>query len=123
MRLEDYRTALRTAISSESKAYGFTLVVWGTAALATSEQGPPGRADTVAYLGGLLGGMALVILLALGGPTGTWSASHLPRYAAGAIHALSVGAAAAAGWGSAALLDGSGWHTWPPASSPASSTS
>lgn len=105
MGLEDYRIALRTAVSSESKAYGFTLVVWGTAALTTSEQGPPGRAGTVAYLGGLLGGMAVVVLLALGGPTATWSTSHLRRYAAGAIHVVSVAAATAAGWGCAVLVE------------------
>lgn len=107
VRLGRYRRALQQAISSESKAYGFTLVVWGTAAMVTSERGLPGRMGTVAYLGGLLVGMAVVVLLVLGGPTSRWRtpSQHPRRLAAGAIHAASVAAAVAAGWGCAALFD------------------
>lgn len=103
-RLARYRTALRTAVSQESKAYGFTLVVWSTGALAMSEQGAPGRSGAVAYLGGLLGGMLLVVLIAFGHPAHALRGSRFRRYAGGAIHIASVGAAVAAGWACAAVL-------------------
>lgn len=92
-------------MSSESKAYGFTLVVWATGALAMSEQGPPGRSGVLAYLGGLLGGMLLIVLVAFGHPGHSLRGHQLRRYAGGAIHVLSVGTAVAAGWLCAAAFD------------------
>jgi len=42
-----YRRALRAAVAAGAKAYGFTLVIWTTAALATAERGLPGRTDAL----------------------------------------------------------------------------
>jgi hypothetical protein len=36
-----YRLALRAAVASGAKAYGFTLVIWTTAALVVSQHGIP----------------------------------------------------------------------------------
>lgn len=106
----NYRSALRAVIASESRAYGFTLIVWGTGALAIHRHGLPDSTGTVAYLGGLLGGIVLVALMAFGDPHATWRPSaESRRYAGGMIHLASVSGAVAAGWLSAALVV----PTWP----------
>jgi hypothetical protein len=99
-----YRTALRAAISAESKAYGFTLVIWGTGALAIGLRGTPRAGDAIAYVGGALTSMALVVLLSFGGPTATWTSTELRRLAWGAIHVASVGAALGSGWAVADIV-------------------
>jgi hypothetical protein len=99
-----YREALRTAIASESKAYGFTLVIWSGGALAMAEHGAPGVLGALAYLGGALVAMGLVVLASFGGPTGTWRARTLPRYAFGAVHVASVMLAVLVSWGVAAVV-------------------
>lgn len=99
-----YRTALRAAVSGETKAYGFALVVWGTGALTNAERGSPGRVGTIAFVAGALCGMAVTVLGTFGGPRATWTPQQLRRHAAGAIHLLSVGGALALGWGVAAVI-------------------
>jgi len=47
-----YRCALRAAISSEARAYGFMLVVWGTGGLVLSRRGSPIPLDVLAFVGG-----------------------------------------------------------------------
>lgn len=93
-----YRAALREAVSGESKAYGFTLVVWTTGALVADERGMPGRLDAVGYLGGILAAMAIVVLVSFGGLTTEWRVRTHSRLAFGAIHLASVPAAVASGW-------------------------
>jgi hypothetical protein len=104
VRLDDYRTALKSAVSSESKAYGFTLVVWGAASLVMSRHGLAGLSGTVAYIGGLLAGMSIAVLVALGGPFKTWTSMSLRRYAIGAIHLGSVAAGMGAGYAAALVI-------------------
>jgi hypothetical protein len=58
----------------------------------------------VAYVGGLLAGMSIAVVLALGGPLKTWSSMNLRRYAIGAIHLGSVAAGMAAGYAAAFLI-------------------
>ncbi len=99
-----YRTALRAAVSSESKAYGFTLVIWGTGALAMSARGTPGTCGAVSYIGGALVAMAAVVMASFGGPMATWTSTELRRLAWGAVHLGSVAVAMAAGWGAAEAI-------------------
>jgi hypothetical protein len=99
-----YHTALRAAVSGETKAYGFTLVIWATGALADAERGSPGRLGAVAFIAGALCGMAVTVLLAFGRPTATWTQQQQRRHAVGAIHVLSVGGAVALGWGVAVAI-------------------
>jgi hypothetical protein len=98
VQLADYRSALRTALSSESKAYGFTLAVWGSGSLLMSERGLPGRSGTVAFVAGVLAGVAGSITIALGGPASDWASNARRRIGGGAVHLLSVGTALAAAW-------------------------
>lgn len=100
-----YRAALQASLSAESKAYGFTLVTWSTGAFAIVERGSPGRADVVAYLAGALVGMGVIILAGFGGPRSEFEPRSLHRYAAGAIHVVSVCAATSLGWLAALVLE------------------
>ena len=45
-----YRLALRAAVASGAKAYGFTLVIWTTAALVVSQHGIPRAGEAFASL-------------------------------------------------------------------------
>jgi hypothetical protein len=104
VRVERYRDALRSALASETKAYGFTLVVWGTGSIVTAERGSPGRSGVAAYVGGLLAGMALTIVAAGGAPASGSSPRRRRRYAVGAVHLVSVAAAIAAGFALALVV-------------------
>jgi hypothetical protein len=101
-----YRDAMRSVIVGESKAYGFTLVVWGTGALTIAERGLPGRAGTVAFLGGLLAGVLVAAVVAFGDLGAVWPRRRagLRQYAGGLIHIASVGSAVTLGWLSALLV-------------------
>ncbi len=104
MGASSYRASLRQALSGETKAYGFTLVVWGTGALAMAEHGNPGRSGAIAYVAGTLLAMTAVILLAFGGPAGRWESSGRTSFGLGGIHVVSVPVSVAVGWALAALL-------------------
>ena len=65
--IRGYRRALRIALSGETKAYGFTLVVWGTGAIMVGDHGQPAAAGAVSFIGGTLGAMALVLVVAFVG--------------------------------------------------------
>ena len=101
-----YRLALRAAVASGAKAYGFTLVIWTTAALVVSQHGIPRAGEAFAYLGGALAGMAAIIVACFGGWRATWSDVGLVRRAYGAIHVGSVLAAVLVGWLASAVLSG-----------------
>lgn len=96
--LREYRTALRVSLGAESKAYGFTLVIWATGAMTMSRHGSPGASGVVGFIGGALFGMAVIILVSFGGPVSTWKPTRLHRYALGAVHVISVAGAVTAGW-------------------------
>jgi len=104
VRLAEYRHALRGVLSSESKAYGFTLVVWGSGSMLTAERGQPGRSGAIAFVGGLLLGVAAAIVVSFGGPAERLETSQGRRPGAGGIHLASVGAAIGVAWGVAAIV-------------------
>lgn len=104
-----YRKALQHALGGETRAYGFALVVWTTAALASAERGTPKQAAAIAYVAGALAAMAVVIIATFGGPTETIKRQpNVPQRAAGTVHLFSVAIAILAGWGLAAVLT-TGW--------------
>jgi hypothetical protein len=58
MRTSRYLRALRFALSHQANAYGFTLVVWGTGALAIWQLGKPDPGEVFALtlsVGGIAG--------------------------------------------------------------------
>ena len=105
--ISGYLHALRVALSRQADAYGFTLVVWGTGALAVWQLGKPDPADVFAYVGGALLSISLIVALVFG----VWRPFRQgkpPRRAFSAMHLLSVPAAIAAGWGLSTLLRDTG---------------
>jgi hypothetical protein len=105
--LSQYLHALRFALSNQANAYGFTLVVCGTGALAIWQLGEPDPADVFAYLGGALVSISLIVAVVLG----IWhpfETPEPPRRPISAMHLASAPAAAAAGWALTLLLRGVG---------------
>ena len=103
----DYVRALRFALSRQANAYGFTLVVWGTGALATWQLGTPDPAEIFAYVGGGLVSISLIVALVFG--VRQPFQGHEPRRRPfSAMHLPSVPAAMAAGWGATLLVGGPG---------------
>jgi hypothetical protein len=100
-----YLHALRFALSNQANAYGFTLVVWGTGALAIWQLGKPDPADVFAYLGGALVSISLIV----GVVFGIWrpfEAPEPPRRPFSAMHLASAPAAVAGGWALTLVLVG-----------------
>ena len=91
--LRRYRESLRAALSGESKAYGFALVVWGSGALAVDERGWPHPLDVIGFVGGALLATIVVLLASFGGPTGDFHARRLHRFAFGGLHIVSIAGA------------------------------
>ena len=94
-----YREALRALLQAETKAYGFTLVIWGTGLMTETRHGSPGQLSVIAFVGGAFTAMALVIIATAGGPRGRLGTPRRQsRYALGSVHLLSVASAIASGW-------------------------
>lgn len=97
--MHQYRQALRSILSTEAKAYGFTLVIWGTGMLTEAQRGRPSRLGVIAFVGGALLAMAVVIIATLGGPMSHWGHRKTrAQHAIGSVHLISVAAAIASGW-------------------------
>lgn len=102
-----YGHALRFALDRQANAYGFTLVIWGTGALATWQLGNPDPADVFAYLGGALLSVVLIVTAAFG-LRRPFRQDEPSRRPFSALHLPSVPAAVAAGWGLTTLVGGVG---------------
>jgi hypothetical protein len=97
MRTSRYLRALRFALSHQANAYGFTLVVWGTGALAIWQLGKPDPGEVFAFLAGALAAISLIVAFAFG----LWRPfedPQPPRRPFSAMHLASAPAAAATGW-------------------------
>jgi len=95
-----YRVALRNSVSSEARAFGFSLVVLVTAYLTIRYHGLPGAHGALVYLGGVLLGQVASAVAAFRGLRGTWSSGEEVEYHAWAsVHLASPIVAALAGWG------------------------
>ncbi len=92
------RSSLRFAVTSEARAYGFTLVIWTCGAFLVYEHGVPRAYEILAFGGGALAAMTLSVLVAFGGPRATWTQEEPLRRAFGAIRVVSVSAAMLIAW-------------------------
>ena len=101
-----FKRSLRSALASEAKAYGFTLVIWGTGAMVVGNQGFPSPFQVFAFVGGALTAMALVLMIAFGDLRRPWREEDPERYAFGAIHIVSVVSALLVAWGSSGIVFG-----------------
>jgi hypothetical protein len=100
-----YRAALRSMVGAEAKAYGFTLLIWSTGAFLFHYHGFPRPFEVILFVAGAFTGMAVMTVVAFGGPRAAWRPEAEPRrYTYGAIHLLSVAAGMLAAWGIAASL-------------------
>jgi hypothetical protein len=93
-----YREALRVVVAGESKAYGFTLVIWGTGTITLAQHGSPRAIDVMAFVGGALAAIAAVIATSYGGLDVELEPKSARQRAAGAIHVSSVALAIACAW-------------------------
>lgn len=66
----NYRTRLRDNLLTESKAYGYTLSIWGAGALLIRAFGLPKSIEVIGYIAGALAGFALLVVVAFGGEKG-----------------------------------------------------
>jgi hypothetical protein len=103
--MDGYRHALRFALSRQANAYGFTLVVWGTGALAISELGKPNPADVFAFIGGALVSISLIVA-AVFGVRQSFRVEQPQRRPFSAMQLPSVPAAVGAGSGLTVALGG-----------------
>jgi hypothetical protein len=102
-----YLQSLRFALTNQSNAYGFTLVVWGTGALTTWQLGKPDPGDVFAYLGGGLVSISLIVV-AVFGVFRRFEELEPSRRAFSAMHLASTPAAVAAGWALTLMVSGPG---------------
>lgn len=91
------RRDLADALRGERRAYGFTMLVWGTGAILLGARGSPGVSGVAAYLGGIVVAMAIVLLVDAGGPRAALPTSRGSHPAGSAIHLLAPAGGIAAG--------------------------
>lgn len=60
------RSSLHANLSGESKAYGYTLCIWGSGAVLIAEHGLPATLEVLAVAFGAVLGFAILALLAYG---------------------------------------------------------
>lgn len=107
--MNSYLHSLRFALSGQASAYGFTLTIWGTGALAMHQLGQPDPAEVFAYVGGALIA-AVVVIMAAFGLRGLLRADEPDRRAYSAMHLLAVPIALLAGWSVTLVLRGWGGY-------------
>lgn len=100
-----YLHSLRFALSRQASAYGFTLIIWGTGALAIHQLGQPDPADVFSYVGGALAAAAFVVAGAFG-VRRVLRADEPERRAHSAMHLPSVPVAMLGGWSVTHLAGG-----------------
>lgn len=86
-----YRDRLRTVITAESRAYGFTLLAGGSAMFLLDKEGVPGTVDVFLFAAGALAAMMVVVLFSfrrLGQPV--FLRFNLPVVPWILIHAISI---------------------------------
>lgn len=103
--LERYETALRFALGRQANAYGFTLIIWGSGAIAMAQLGTPAPLDVFAFVLGATVSFSLVVAAVLGF-VAPLQAGDPHRRAFSAMHLPSVPVAIGAAWGATSLLGG-----------------
>jgi hypothetical protein len=100
-----YLHSLRFALSGQASAYGFTLVIWGTGALALHQIRSLDPAQVFCYVAGALAAAVLIVASVFGFRT-SFHAEEPVRRAYSAMHLPSVPIAMAAGWSMTLALGG-----------------
>lgn len=87
----DASERLARNLVSESKAYGYTLTIWGAGALLFHHYGTPNVAEIGLYIGGALVAMATLTAVAFGGFLAEHGAGDGQLVAASMVHLLATG--------------------------------
>ena len=86
-----YLGLLAYAIAGESKAYGFTLIIWATAMATVGRHGFPDEVRILLFVFGALTGFLVAIAVAFPNPLSRYHRSEEPeRYAYGQFHLISI---------------------------------
>lgn len=89
--IEDYRERIRNVLIGETRAYGFTLLVWSTATMLVVRFGMPGMADIFLFITGALTGIFALIIFAFGNPFKRISPKlKFSRYTISFVHLASI---------------------------------
>ena len=102
-----YRDRLRTVITAESRAYGFTLLTASEAMFLLEHEGVPQAPDVFLFAAGALAAMVLVVAFSfrrLAKPL--FLKINMPVVPWGLIHAVSIFGGIAAAWLAVSLLSG-----------------
>jgi hypothetical protein len=86
--------------------YGFPLIVWSSGGLQVHRFGMPGIGGVLAYAGGALAAMTIVVVLACGGLSACLPKRDPSLRAFGGIHIVSVLGSVIIGWAVALPADG-----------------
>jgi hypothetical protein len=76
---------------AESKAYGYTLAIWGAGALLIHEFGTPDALEVGLYIGGALAAIAVLTAVAFGGVLTEHERDGQQVVAASMVHILATG--------------------------------
>jgi hypothetical protein len=104
--VDTLQTALSRALASKAEMYGFPLIVWSSGALQSHRFGIPGLGEVLAYAGGALVAMAIVILVTCRSLRCALPKRDPSVRAFGGIHVVSVMGSIVAGWAAARALEG-----------------
>ncbi|EJN59826.1 hypothetical protein [Halogranum rubrum] len=107
------RGRLAGTCQAESKAYGYTLSIWGAGALLIHQFGTPTPNSVFAYVGGGLVGFALLLLLAFGTPLSETDVDTDAEFvAAAAVHVIAAPGNLLVSYGLISVLGRTTLPTW-----------
>ena len=104
--MNGFQQALGRAVASKAEMYGFPLIVWSSGGLQVHRFGMPGILGVLAFAGGALVSMALVVAITCRGLTCPLPQRESSVRAFGAIHVISVFGSVIAGWAVAMVAQG-----------------
>jgi hypothetical protein len=104
--MKGFQRALERAVASKAEMYGFPLIIWSSGGLQVHRFGMPGLLGVLAFAGGALVSMAVVVAITCRGITRPLPQRESPVRAFGAIHVASVLGSIVAGWAVALVSQG-----------------
>jgi hypothetical protein len=105
--MSGFQQALGRAVASKAEMYGFPLIVWSAGGLQVHRFGMPGIVGVLAFAGGALVSMAMVVGITCRGFACLLPERESSVRAFGAIHVVSVFGSVIAGWAVAMVAQGS----------------
>ena len=104
--MSEIQNALSRAVASKAEMYGFPLIIWSSGGLQVHRFGMPGIVGVMAFAGGALVSMAVVIAIACRGFMRPLPRRESSVRAFGGIHVVSVLGSVVAGWAVAMVVRG-----------------